>query len=179
MEDWNRVKARRARPRWRLLASGAGAALVILLLLFYAVEVHYRAPERSVTVGDPSAEELAHLQLLGRALKFHADDHDGKFPARIADIEWRQDVPGMDWPGLPAAVSRFHNPETGRVSDWLYYEGHTENDPPDTILAASPVALGKGNDHRMIVRVDGVAQVIAETDFQRLMPAQDAPGNGR
>ena len=78
----------------------------------------------------------------------------------------------MKWAGLPAAVSRFHNPETGTVSDWLYYQGRTENDPPDTILVAAPVALGKDKDRRMVARVNDVAEVIAEADFQRQVAGQ-------
>ena len=80
--------------------------------------------------------------MLGRALTLHAEEHDGRFPPSIADIEWRQSLPGMKWDGLPAAASRFHHPDTGRISEWLYYPGKTETDPPDTILAAAPVAVG-------------------------------------
>ena len=111
--------------------------------------------------------QLAHLELLGRALTLHADEHDGKFPPSIADIEWRQSLPGMKWAGLPAAASRFHHPDTGRVSEWLYAPGKTEADPPDTILAASPVAVGPGGSQRLVVRLNNVAEVIPEADFER------------
>ena len=58
------------------------------------------------------------------------------------------------------------------MSDWLYYPGHTENDPPDTILVAAPVALGQEKDRRMVARVNDVAEVIAEADFQRQTASQ-------
>ena len=114
--------------------------------------------------------------MLGHALKLHADEHEGKFPASIADIQWRQTMPGMDWNGLPAAASRFHHPADGRVMDWLYFPGYTENDPPETILVASPVALGPQGDRRMVVRLDGVADVVPESDFQRQVAEQKVAG---
>ena len=177
MEDWNGVKGRGMGPRSR-----AGRIILLIVLLGVGIEFNalvlqpmWHKHDPSPAAGDPRAEELAHLKMLGRALKLHADEHDGKFPPSIAEINWRQNLPGMDWAGLPAAVSRFHHPETGKVSDWLYYPGHTENDPPETILAASPVPLGKAHDRRMVVRVNGVAEVIAEADFLRPIRDQAAP----
>ncbi len=175
MEDWNRVKGRR-------MSSRSIRALLLFVLLFVGVDFYFigirplfHAHDPSPAAGDGRAEELAHLKMLGRALRLHADEHEGKFPSSIAEIHWRQDLPGMDWAGMPAAVSRFHNPETGTVSDWLYYPGHTENDAPETILAAAPVALGKGRDRRMVVRANGVAEIIAEADFLRPLPDPPAP----
>ena len=51
--------------------------------------------------------------------------------------------------------------------DWLYYAGHTESDPPETILVASPVAIGANKDRRMVTRISNVTEVLAESDFQR------------
>ena len=162
MEDWNQVKARGKRPWWpRLLV--AAVPVLVAAVLWDNVVGKYTPPP----AGDTGAKELAHLKMLGHALKLHADEHEGKFPTAISEIEWRQNLPAMKWAGLPAAVSRFHNPESGTVSDWLYYKGRTENDPPDTILVAAPVALGKDKDHRMVARVNDVAEIIAEADFQR------------
>ncbi len=130
------------------------------------------APEAAHAQADNLAGELARLKMLGHALKLHADEHDGVFPASVADIQWRQTLPGMDWSGLPAAASRFHDPEDGKLMDWLYFAGHTENDPPETILVASPVALGAHGDQRMIVRLDGVAALVPEVDYQRQVAEQ-------
>ena len=130
--------------------------------------------------GDPRAMELAHLKMLGRALKLHADEHDGKFPSAIAEIDWRQNLPGMDWAGLPAAVSRFHHPETGRVSDWLYYPGpHGERSAGNDPGRRRPWRWARAKDRRMVVRVNGVAEVIAEADFQRQMPRVAEPAPAR
>ena len=170
--------------RGKRLVYGQGAwrntllllALIVVLLAGFFLK---RSPERSPSAAgavnsqpDPRAGELARLKMLGHALKLHADEHEGKFPASIADIQWRQTMPGMGWDGLPAAASRFRRPEDGKVMDWLYYAGHTENDPSETILVASPVALGPQGDQRLVVRLDGVADVIAESEFQRQVGEQ-------
>ena len=161
MEDWNKVKARRRLSWWWPAPLVASLPLLGMAVIFALADV----ADKPTTY--PEATELAHLKMLAHALKLHADEHEGKFPTAISEIEWRQNLPAMKWAGLPAAVSRFHDPASGAVSDWLYYPGHTENDPPDTILVAAPVASGKAKDHRMVARVNDVAEVIAESDFQR------------
>ena len=51
--------------------------------------------------------------------------------------------------------------------DWLYYPGHTNTDPADTILAASPVPLGKDKSHRLVLRLSNAADILPESEFQR------------
>lgn len=164
---WAIEGVRRRRAPWRGLA-GLALALGAALMVWQTVLPHLVHPPR-VMPGDGNglASQLAHLKLLGRALTLHADEHDGKFPPSIAEIEWRQTLPAMEWAGLPAAASRFHHPDTGRISEWLYYPGRTESDPPETILAASPVAVGPNHGKRLVVRLNNVAEIIAEEDFQR------------
>jgi hypothetical protein len=137
------------------------AALVIGLGLLIALLVAHGRP-----VSDSATAELAHLKMLGTALKLHAEEHGGKFPPAIADIDWRQNLPGMQWAGLPAAVSQFHDPATGALMKWKYYPGHTDADPPQTILAASPVAVGPEKNQRLVARLDGTAESIDEATFQ-------------
>ena len=154
---------------WRgtaLLA--AGLAAVIALLAWSP----WKAPAPAAT--DDSgrlAGELAHLKMLGHALRLHADEHDGRYPASIADIEWRQAQPGMDAGNLPAVASRFHPSDAGKAMDWLYYTGHTESDPAETILVASPVPVGVHQDQRMVTRISNVTELLAESDFQRQVGA--------
>ena len=148
-----------------------GTALLLGLLAAAVVALLVRAPWReagsTASDGDRLAGELAHLKMLGHALRLHADEHDGRYPATIADIEWRQAQPGMDANNLPAVASRFHHPDTSKVMDWLYYGGHTESDPAEAILVASPVAIGANKDQRMVTRVSNVTEIVAESDFQR------------
>ena len=157
-----------ARP-WLGTAVLAAALAVGLGLLVVLLVVSRRRPPP-----ETSTDELAHLKMLGLALKLHADEHGGKFPPTIADIDWRQNVPGMKWAGLPAAVSRFHDPATGMLMKWAYYPGHTDADPPPTILAASPIAVGLEKDKRLVARLDGTAEVIDEATFQFEIKAQRA-----
>jgi hypothetical protein len=148
-----------ARP-WLGTAILAGALVVGLGLLIGLLISRGRA------VPDNSTAELAHLKMLNTALKLHADEHGGKFPPTISDIDWRQNLPGMQWAGLPAAVSRFHDASTGLLMKWSYYPGHTEADPPQTILAASPVPVGAGKDQRLVARLNGTAEAIDEATFE-------------
>ncbi len=148
-----------------------GTALLTALLAAVVAALLIRAPWKDPSpapVEDGRASsELEHLAMLGHALRYHADEHDGRYPATIGDIEWRQAKPGMEANGLPAIASRFHHPETRQVMDWLYYAGHTESDPAETILVASPVAFGVNKDRRMVTRVGNVTEIVAESDFQR------------
>ncbi len=150
-----------------------GTALLLILLAAAVAALLIRAPwKESAPVsadGDRLSGELSHLKLLGHALRLHADEHDGRYPASIGDIEWRQSQPGMGSDGLPAVASRFHHPDNGKVMDWLYYAGHTEADPADTILVASPVAFGANQDRRMVTRISNVTEILPESDFQRLV----------
>ena len=160
------VRGRSRRPSWQGVALwfvvlGAALALWLTFLPRLVKPAHTSDPAEKL------ATELAHLKMLGHALVLDADEHDGHFPAAISEIHWRQNLTGMDWNGLPAAVSRFHHPDDGRVVEWLYYPGKTQTDPPETILAASPVTVGRHHDRRLVVRVNGVAEVIPEMDFQR------------
>lgn len=169
------VRRRRRATSWRGLAM-LNLALGAAFIVWQAVLPKVLRPAHVVTADDTGlATQLAHLKLLGRALKLHADEHDGKFPASIGEIEWRQTLPGMTWAGLPAAASRFRHPDTGRISEWIYYQGKTESDPPETILAASPVAVGPGGNKRLVVRLSNVAEILPEEDFQRQTGEQGTP----
>ena len=170
-----KVRGRRLRPSWQgvaLLFVVLGAILAVWLTLLP------RLVKPAHPISNPQqklATELAHLKMLGHALALHAAEHDGNFPPTIADIHWRQDLPGMDWNGLPAAVSRFHDPDDGRLGEWVYYPGKTEADPPETILAASPVAVGPQKDQRLVVCVNGVAEAIPEGEFARRATGPTVP----
>ena len=139
--------------------------LALALVIGLGLLIATLAP-RGRPATDTSTDELAHLKMLGLALKLHADEHGGKYPPAISDINWRQNLPGLKWAGLPAAVSRFHDPGTGALMDWTYYPGHTDADPPQTILAASPVAIGANKDKRLIVRLNDTAEVIDDKTFE-------------
>lgn len=164
----------RHRPGWQGLAALA-VILGVALALWLEIMPRLVNPIHPAATDNRLASELANLKLLGLALRLHADEHDGKFPPAISEINWRQTQPGLQRDGLPAAASRFHNPETGRASEWLYYPDRPETDPPETILAASPVAVGPQKDKRLVVRASGVAEILPETDFQRETAAPTPP----
>lgn len=161
-----------ARPSWT--TTWRGTALLAGLLATALAVLLWRAPWRTdAPVSSASGEggqptgELAHLKMLGLALRYHAEDHDGHYPASIGDIEWRQARPGLEAGNLPAVASRFHPAEGGRAMDWLYYPNHTTADPADTILVASPVAVGRDKGSRLVLRVSNATEFLPESEFQR------------
>ena len=157
-----------SRPWLTTVALGVLLAGVVALLVLLVPT--WKRIETPIT----STRELANLQTLGRALRLHAEEHDGKFPGSVGGIEWRQNLPGLERPGLPAAVGQFHDPGTGREHRWMYYPGHTLADPLETILVAAPFPIGKGKDRRLVVRLNSVAEIMPESDFQKLIAEQAA-----
>ena len=153
--EFTAIRPRRQLPRpWvttAVLATLLAAVGIVLLL----VAPSWHRVDSPVT----ATRELANLKTLGLALRVHAEEHDGKFPASIAGIEWRQNLPGLQRDGLPAAVSQFHDPATGREHRWTYYQGHT---------------LGKARDRRLVVRLSAVAEIVNEADFQKQIAEQQA-----
>ena len=56
---------------------------------------------------------------------------------------------------------------TALLAGLLYYPGHTTGDPADTILAASPIALGPDKNHRLVLRLSNAAEIMPEGEFQQ------------
>ncbi len=161
------------RPRRRLPRPWLTTAILAALLAAVLAVLFLAAPSWQKTVSPvTTTRELANLKTLGLALNRHAEEHGGRFPASIDGIEWRQNLPGLQREGLPAAVGQFHDPTTGRVFLWTYYPGHTLADPAETILAAAPFAVGPGKDRRLVVRLNSVAEIISESDFQQQIARQ-------
>lgn len=162
------LATRRRRP-W--LTTAVLAVLLVAILVALVLKVPaWRRIQSPVT----PTRELANLKTLGLALRLHAEEHGGKFPDSVAGIEWRQNIPGLERDGLPAAVSQFHDPGTGREYKWMYYSGHTLSDPPETILAAAPFPIGKKKDRRLIVHLTAVAESVEESEFQKRIAEQAA-----
>lgn len=154
-------------PPW-LTTAVLAALLVTAGIVAVLVVPAWRRQETPIT----ATRELANIQKLGEALRLHAEEHGGKFPKDVGGIEWRQDLPALERAGLPAAVGMFHDPATGSQHRWTYYQGHTLSDPPDTILVAAPFPIGKKKDRRLIVRLNNVAEIVDEADFQKQVAEQ-------
>jgi hypothetical protein len=138
----------------------SGAVVVLILLSLIEVPAVVGPEPRS-----PSVKEMSNLKQVVLILRQYARDHDGAFPAHIDDVP-----PGL----IPVQVLQFHNPSTHEARDWLYFAGHTTDDPPSTLLAASPVPfrVGGGFAQRIVVFLDDSAKIMREEAFQRLLAAQ-------
>ena len=118
----------------------------------------------TVNLITPTTKQRRHLGLVWVALQEYAQDHDGKFPQAIAEIP-----PGF----LPPEARQFRDPATRKLSDWLYYPGHTQNDPPSTILAAFPAVVvpreraSMGVNYRTVTSIGSPTEYITEAEFQK------------
>ena len=113
----------------------------------------------------PEVVNLWNLKSLGYALTAYAVEHEGSFPTAISELPIES---------IPAERRQFRDFTTNVSKDWIYYQHHTLNDPPETILAASPATVrwrGK-QQRRIILNVDTVTTFIDESEFQKRLASE-------
>ncbi|MGB8356630.1 MAG: hypothetical protein WCD79_22220 [Chthoniobacteraceae bacterium] len=117
----------------------------------------------------PIVVQLSRLHELGLVLRIYADDHGGKFPDKLSDHADEISNIQSEYSDL----LHFHDPETKKPGDWLYFPGHGSSESPDIILAASPtVVVSKGRQWRIVLNLDGTCVISKETDFQQRIKKQ-------
>ncbi len=144
---------RRLKLRWLLVAAA------LLLAAGVALPVY-----NTNNLKSPTTKQRERIGLVWVALQEYAGDHDGKFPQSVSEL-----APDF----LSPEARQFRDPATGKLSDWLYYPGHTQKDPPSTILAAFPVVVVPRErasmwvDYRIVTSIGSPTEYITETEFQR------------
>ena len=106
------------------------------------------------------------------ALLSYAKDNDGNLPPTLLAL-----VPKYisETGGRPF---RYVNDKTREPFDWLYFpHGKLDGLPSDTILLASPGSTSSPSlsPHRLVCKVTGYPEYLADTDFQRLIREQNPP----
>lgn len=107
------------------------------------------------------------LKFLAMSLKAYADEHDGRFPDRLAEL-WPKYIANLEdlicpevqlvcrrERGVPHPYPDNPDPDTiERLSSYAYVPGHTQSDPADTVIAYEKVDnhAGKG---RSLLYLDG------------------------
>jgi hypothetical protein len=115
-------------------------------------------------IKSPATKQCQMVMQIRMNLLMYADDHEGKLPARLFDLSPTY-LQGDQW--------QFRDPDTRKMSEWIYYPGHTMHDPPDTILAASPVPVieevwpYRHIRYRVITTIGTSYRLVREADFQR------------
>lgn len=140
------------KSKWLLIP-----AIVIGLLFLAAL---FLPVFSSVSHGSPEIIQLVNLKQVGVVLRAYAEEHGGRFPNHISEL------PPYS---VPPVMRQFHDPATQEARDWLYYSGRTLDDPPEMILAASPVTVYK--QKRIVMSVDTVTTITAEAEFQQRLTA--------
>ena len=97
------------------------------------------------------------------ALKSHAVEHDGKYPAKLQDLI---DSGALTKPELLTVASG----PGAEPKPWLYDSTLTPQSAGITIVLAAPeVTQGSGGKQtRVVIRNDGRAEALPEEDFQRV-----------
>ena len=125
-------------------------SMIFIGLVIYPLFTASRSPA-------PAHVEENHLKGVSILLQDYAREHNGNFPAKLSDIS----VP----PGLSEMI-HFHDPATKKEADWIYYPGHKESDPDDTVLAASPEFDDNGAKMRLVTYITAVTKTIKASDFK-------------
>ena len=160
------------------LVGGAGASTAGLILgwvttivpiLFIGLAVLATPQIRKALVRAKMAENMRDGKTIKSALDFYATDHDGRYPPTLNDL-----VLGkyLDEP----EVLEYRNVEgTGR-REWLYFPGQFDTDNSTNILLATPEPFSwRGNQARIVLRIDNSATTITESDFVKQLEAQGVP----
>ena len=147
-----------------LFATSIAATGIIHQVGWLAKEemVFDRARSRSV-----QTKELSNLKQLSMCLRLYSLEHDNKFPQNLDEL-----IPEF----LPTSKLLFSRGQNGEPPQRvIYYRGFKDNDSPDLIVLASPEIWGSGEKvSRVVVHIDGSAEVIKEKEFQKLIHEQEA-----
>ena len=128
---------------------------VALAVLFVTVLAGLTSPVILKSAKDPLTGEIHDLKTIGIFLSNHAATHDGELPGSLEE-------------------RGFRNPKNGKREPWVYYPGFISSDREDTIVAASPVTVRRGDrdDLRMALSLGGGLYFLEEADYQACIAEQ-------
>jgi competence protein ComGC len=154
--------------------SGSGKATTGLIL-GYTTSVVYTLIALIIVLATPpvlKALELARIaentnnaRQVKLTLDAYAFDHDGEFPAALAELESE---------GLVHSLSIFaYKDKDKALLDWTYHPGYTNTSSSTFIILASPETFERRSvPSRIVGRVDGSVHVISEVDYQSQITGQ-------
>lgn len=149
-------------------------AAAICIFVFGAWWFYYTPFVRDLAKTGNNGTQLSNLTNIGTYLHQYARTHDGKFPAKLADLS------PSEMPPLALQKLQFYNPKTFKVSAWTYFPGYVQSDPPDLILAASPEAVESSDQKRKVrftLFISGEVREVNDADYEVKITAQKALSN--
>jgi len=170
-------------PVFSLLGTSPVERWIALLLLgvFAAVGIALLRP--ALTDDGSSGRKVAtenSMKTLMLALLTYADESpDNSFPSTIAELPES---------ALSAADRHFHDHDSGRVCDWLYFQPSAKIDwkyAPGTVVVGSPTTLsekwaapGEGEKlYRAVAFLDGHVDLIEESEYREVVRQQSGAIN--
>jgi hypothetical protein len=106
-------------------------------------------------------QSRGHLQALGNILAARAATAAGQFPGSVAGLIDAQDA------GLAV------NPSWPDEDGYIYVTGVRASDPPESLLLYENVPPEKRKIGRLVLRLDGSIELLAEGAFQQRLKAQE------
>ena len=115
---------------------------------------------------------------LGIACRLFAEDHDGRFPVHLSELQ-PDYVREENFKSLAYRVVDAAGRPTNETLDWLYYGAGFDDTSITTVLIASPqVVISKGKPYRVSIQADSSGYTMPESEYQarltetiRRMPA--------
>jgi hypothetical protein len=138
-------------------------ALLIVLGFLLLISLPALIPNSGPKPEAKRTKFLSQMKGVFPALRMYADDHDGKFPALLTDLE-----PNYLAEGSLARLT-FKDNTSGKFVEPVYFPGYTASTPPGTILLGSTLSGGR---YRVVVYADGSATVPLDAKYQELLKQQ-------
>lgn len=173
---WHRMRPSSGPWRW-----GWSAAIALSLLAFSlaaisvagtAHQVAWLKSEEKFEMSYPSLKRsLVYLRRTALDMNGFAEEHEGRFPDNIAElVAWVHDSEFEPW--MAEHYFLYQQSSSSTPEPWLYFgTERSKGDEPFLLLASPRPNKGK----RLAAMSDGVAQAIAEDEFQSLLTKQNLP----
>jgi hypothetical protein len=177
---WRKRSDELAASPWRFAWTVKISAMVLLLFatsiaavgIVHQIAWLCREPRVIVMIGwGEQSREMSDLKQVATACRLYADDHEGRFPAKVSDLipDYLQDH------RLFFTKGRGDDPPQLII----YHAGYRADDPAETLLVASPRPFESSRGrHRVVVFVDTSGRIVPEAEFQELMLRQWPPHRG-
>ena len=150
-----------ARLAFQLLM--AFVVVVVVFLGFYFV-----APGSAIHSQGMRTKNLSNAKQLAIACRLYANEHEGRFPMHLSELEPDYVAPGTLIELRCASIGEDHDPRY--TMDWLYFGGGFNETAPPSVLMASPQATTVGKPQkREVIRGDFSGSILDEDQYQELL----------
>ena len=113
-------------------------------------------------------KNLSRAKILQTACLIYANDHDGRFPVHLSELD-PDYIPAGGYNELRFS-SMGQNDDPRFLMDWLYFgAGFTDQNPPALLIASPQATTTQPKLKRVIVQGNGSGRVISEDEYLPLL----------